>query len=138
MNLTVEFNNKEIGDFIEQRVNQFNTPFIGNTEKGEDFVIYLKDENEDIIAGITGYITRIKYVKANYAWVKESERDKGIGKKLFLKLEEFVKSQNGKVIQLCTLDFQAPDFYVKMGYSLAGILPKWMEGHDLLFYRKEL
>ena len=71
-------------------------------------------------------------------WVDESQRGKGLGRRLLTAVEEKGRLGGAKWAELNTFGFQAPGFYEKMGYRLLGSLEtavgKW--GH--YFYVKEL
>lgn len=103
----------------------------------QPFSLSIRDENSKIIAGVYG-LTFFDYARVEYTWVDEQYRKRGLGRKLFQKLEEYCRSKGCSIIQLDTLDFQSPSFYEKMGFEYIGTVSEWIHGHDCYFMRKML
>lgn len=81
----------------------------------------LRDENENIVGGITGTIFWYN-LHIDLLWVDESQRGKGYGKKLLDNIEEFASENNCTIIHLDTFSFQAPNFYQKNGYEVVSVI----------------
>jgi len=125
--------------FIENALIIFNEkigPFpSGEVPKPLNFVI--KDSEDKIIAGINALFYRfIAYV--DVLWVDESYRGKGLGKALYEKVEEEAQKLEAKIIHLETLEFQAKDFYIKLGFEVYGILEDFPPGHTKYSLKKKL
>ena len=71
-------------------------------------------------------------------WVDESQRGKGLGRRLLTAVEEKGRTQGAKLAELNTFGFQAPDFYEKMGYRLFGKLDAEVGEGAHYFYVKDL
>lgn len=101
------------------------------------YTIFIKRNDAKIIAGlygdIFGTICRIECL-----WVEEKRRHQGLGTKLFNELEKFAISKNCKILQLYTTEFQAKEFYEKIGFSIAAILENAFMGHSVYTMRKPL
>ena len=100
-----------------------------------------KDENSKIIGGLCGYIFKSQlgsWAHVDYAWVDESRRLQGLGTELFKRAEIFVRAKNCKTMQLFTWAYQAVGFYEKLGFECIGVIPRWIENYDAVFFRKEL
>lgn len=134
--LVDETNDENIKNIIKQGVLAFNQPYFGMQE-AKPFTIYIIDGNKSILGGLYGWHFD-KYIRVDMTWVDENYREKGFGKKIFQKLDEYAHLKRCKYIQLDTFDFQAKPFYEKMGFECMGTIPKWVEGHDCHFMRKTL
>ena len=71
-------------------------------------------------------------------FVDELYRGKGLGTLLVKHLEEEAKSLGLKLIHLDTFDFQAKDFYLKLGYEIFGVLDYCPKGHKRYYLKKLL
>jgi len=121
---------------ILQGLIDYNKPWFGHLKS---FCIFVQDENKIILAGINGVIDDKRLeILVWQVWVNETYRGQGIGKTLMGKLEEFAKSKDCTTIQLDTLQFQALDFYTKLGYQCFATVPHQMCGHDKYFMRKQV
>ncbi|WP_256597211.1 GNAT family N-acetyltransferase [Legionella hackeliae] len=58
------------------------------------------------MAALTGFY-REKYARVDLFWVQNEFRNQVLGRKLILKLEEFITTKGCRYIQLDTFDFQA-------------------------------
>jgi ribosomal protein S18 acetylase RimI-like enzyme len=82
----------------------------------EPYGFYVKD-GDKVLGGVQGYlIYGALYVQL--LWVAKKLRNQGYGKKLMSEAEKFAKEKNYNMITLETLDFQALDFYKKLGFKV--------------------
>ncbi|CEK11812.1 GNAT family N-acetyltransferase [Legionella hackeliae] len=123
-----------INAIIKKGIIDYNAPFFGSTPS-LPFTIYIKDFKSNVIAGLTGFY-REKHARVDLFWVQNEFRNQGLGRKLILKLEEFIKTKGCRYIQLDTFDFQARPFYEKLGFECIGTISKWVEDRDCHFMRK--
>jgi|GEM_PF-605413 len=96
-------------------------------------IVYRRDEN--IVAGAIAVIVH-DWAYVETVWVDDSLRGQGIGRKLMLAVESYAKQIGLNGIWLYTIDFQAPDFYRKLGYQQIGILPNRPQGHRASYFAK--
>lgn len=89
--------------------------------KKEAWGFLLRDENQDIIGGVGGYI-RHEWCYVQNLIVSKKFRKKGYGQILIRHAENFARTRNLLGIHLLTISFQAPDFYKKMGFIEYGRL----------------
>ena len=142
--IVTETSNPDVCTKILNGLEDFNVKFFKEKHESfnvELFIIYAKDDHSQIIGGINGYIFVSdigSWASVEYAWVDESSRRVGIGTKLFEKIESLAKMKNCNHIQLLTFDYQAVDFYKKLGFECVGIIPEWIENHDALYFRKKI
>lgn len=80
------------------------------------FSVVLKNEN-DLIFGIINAYTAFAEIYVEDLWVDSSYRRMGYGRKLLKELEDHFKGKGFNNINLCTNDFNAPEFYKKCGFT---------------------
>ena len=70
---------------------------------------------------------------------REGWRRKGVGTALLARAEAVAKESGCRYAYTDTMEYQAPDFYQKAGYKIAGELDDWdSHGHKKLFFIKGL
>lgn len=76
--------------------------------------------------------------EVRFLWVDEPSRHTGIGSRLLRAAEEEARSRGCYKMVLSTHSFQAPDFYLKHGYVVAGEFSEYPRGHRSIFLEKLL
>lgn len=110
------------------------------------FGIFIRDDKHSIRGGISGNIYRaaaFPFSQIEIFHLDESLRGTGLGKKIFLMAENFSKENGAHCVQLDTMDYQAPWFYKRMGYTSVfteyeaekTVDGKWVNGY---LFRKTL
>lgn len=89
-----------------------------------DLGVYLRDENGEVIAGLTGQ-THGNWLTIKYLWVSENLRGQNIGSCILRKAEETARTRGCKYVFLDTFSFQAPEFYKKYGYQEQFVLEEY-------------
>jgi GNAT superfamily N-acetyltransferase len=121
-------------NYIRNKIIEHNLKYI--TEY-EEYVLCLKDNCENIIGGIVASKDNER-MTINYLWVDDSARGNDYGSRLIKHIEEIAINKECAVVWLNTFGFQAPDFYIKMGYELFGILENCINGYNQYFFKKIL
>ena len=93
------------------------------------FVITAK-ENGAIVAGAQ-CASKWDWMQVILLWVKEEFSHKGLGTKLMREIEDEARGRGCLGIFLDTFEFQALEFYQKLGYKIFGQI----EDHPKGFYR---
>ncbi|WP_459209168.1 GNAT family N-acetyltransferase [Aquimarina rhabdastrellae] len=96
------------------------------------------NDKDDVIGGILGGIGCWNGLEIKILWVDEIYRGQGIGKMLIQHIEAEAKKLKATIAMLDTFDFQAKDFYLKQGYAIIGILDNFPQGHQRIYFSKEL
>ena len=122
--------------FLEEQINEYNFATTGIRD-ARLLVKLLRDSAGQIYAGFSGH-TWGGVAEVRFLWVEEARRQTGIGSDLLRAAEEEASSRGCKKIVLSTHSFQAPNFYFKRGYVVAGEISDYPLGHTQIFYEKVL
>ncbi len=100
--------------------------------------LILSIENDgEVIAGALGR-SAYSWMRVDVLWVKESLRGEGYGEALMQRIEDISRARGCRAIHLDTHDFQAPGFYLKLGYQVFAELPDYPEGEKHYYMKKSL
>lgn len=83
----------------------------------EPFAFFVRDDHGKIVAGCNGNIG-YDWVYVDQLWVAESFRGKGYGTALMQAAEELGKQKGCVSAAVNTMDWEAPEFYKKLGYRV--------------------
>lgn len=134
--LNVSTNSSAADDrILRNGVLEFNQKIIG--EIPSEYSVFAKNRGNEIIGGAKVYV-HSQSIYIDILWVAEEHRQKSIGTKILSKVENEALKRNIPCSTVDTFDFQAEDFYLKNGYLRIGVIPKFIEGHDRIFLKKEL
>ena len=92
---------------------------------------------EAVVGGCYGY-THWQWLFVSHLWVEERHRRHGLGSQLLEAIEEEGLQRGAVAVHLDTYDFQAPHFYLKLGYKVFGELDEYPAGHRRYFMFKKL
>ena len=120
---------------VRDGIISFNEPYTGS--KPETYSIYVKDHSDLIIGGAIVY-AHSNSIYVDVLWVNEGHRGKGIGGSLLQRVEAEAIQRGIKASTLDTFSFQAEGFYLKQGYQHLGTIKNYLEGHDRIYFRKQL
>ncbi|WP_137221347.1 GNAT family N-acetyltransferase [Shewanella sp. MEBiC00475] len=102
---------------------QFNVEHLGD-KTTEPLTIVARNDKGEIIGDVAGRTIYNNFL-INVVWVDDLYRGKGLGQEL-MKIAEVEAIKHGCLItQLDTLDFQAPQFHPKVGFTIIGTVPKF-------------
>lgn len=112
--------------------NQAKTGLIG-TEK---LAILIKDDLGATQGGLYANISG-QWLFVDLLVVPEAARGQGLGTKLINMAQELARKKGCQGIWLDTFSFQAPDFYLRLGFSIFGELKDYpVVGYNRFFMRK--
>jgi len=97
----------------------------------------VKDENGEILGGLYGRMI-FRWMFIELLSVPEQGRGQGIGSKLMAQAEALAREKNCYGLWLDTFDFQAPEFYRKLGFSQFGEIVDYPPGHKRHYFQKRL
>lgn len=122
--------------YLEDRIYEHNSSVTGITD-GEWLAIFVRDEQERIVAGICGN-TWGGCCEIRQLWVEEPRRKQGLGTRLLQAAEQEASRRGCAQILLMTFSFQAPAFYAKHGFEALAAVEDHPRGHRNLLMRKYL
>lgn len=122
-------------DALEQHLYAFNAERTGYADgAGLAFVAEAYGEPIGAVAGHTwGGVCELKQV-----WVAESWRGRGVGRELMQAAIAEAKARGCADVFLATYDFQAPDFYKRLGFAEVARLADKPRGHTEFVMRLSL
>lgn len=88
--------------------------------------VLLRDENHQVVGGALGW-TKRGWLEINVVWVHEQLRGQGYGTQLMQAAEQEALARGCLQVYLSTFDFQAPEFYRKLGYEEIGQLEGYQD-----------
>jgi GNAT superfamily N-acetyltransferase len=91
----------------------------------------------ELIAGLPGE-TFWRWLHISILWVHEHHRQKDLGQQIIAPAESEAMKRGCRHAHGDTLDFQAPEFYRQLGYTVWGVLDDLPPGHQRIFLRKDL
>ena len=122
--------------YLEDRLYEFNSG-VTRIEDGRSLAIFVRGEQERIIAGISGH-TWGGCCEIRQFWVEEKLRGQGLGTRLLRTAEEEARRRRCRQIVLTTHSFQAPEFYERRGFQVIAAVDDYPQGHRHLLLRKKL
>ncbi|QMT61719.1 GNAT family N-acetyltransferase [Legionella sp. PC997] len=128
--------NKTVGNILYSNLKRFNELIIGAYET-KPFCIYATNNENEVIGGVKGDIFG-QLCRIFTMWIHENYRGKKLGTKIFGELEKLAIDNNCNIIQVDTTEFQAKEFYEKMGFSVFATLPDNFIGYKSFILRKKL
>lgn len=108
-----------------------------NLPPGKPFAFFIKDKKQEIKGGCSGYI----YYGCFYVdllWVEESLRGKCYGTQLMKKAENLAQENGCHFIAANTMDFEALDFYKKLGFEVEFQRTGFDNHSSMYFLKKDL
>ncbi|WP_340560852.1 GNAT family N-acetyltransferase [Streptomyces sp. GSL17-111] len=93
---------------------------------------------EEFAGGLVGHVWA-RWLHIDYLWVAERHRGTGLGGELVGRAERLARDEHGcRFSRVETWDFQAPEFYRKVGYTLVSELPDYPPGVTDHLFTKSL
>jgi ribosomal protein S18 acetylase RimI-like enzyme len=123
-------------DFLEDQINAYNIGVTGIVD-WYPLAIFVRDERGQIAAGINGGMWG-GYLEIKNLWVREDLRGQGLGRRLLQAAEAQARARGCDQVLLDTHDFQAPEFYKKLGYSVFGTFAGIGGRYNRYYFSKKL
>lgn len=102
----------------------------------ESFAFFMRDEQNQIVGGCNG-ILYYGCLYIDQLWIDEQYRGQDYGTKLVHTAEEFAKSKGCLFSTLETMDWEALDFYKKLGYQQTAEQHGYFKDTVMYFLRKD-
>ena len=105
--------------------------------QSELLALLVRNDQGEILGGLYGRFF-YQWLFIELLSVPEEARGEGMGSKLMGMAEDLARKKECLGIWLDTFDFQAPEFYKKLGYSELGQIVDYPPGHKRFFFQKRL
>ncbi|MHC8406739.1 MULTISPECIES: GNAT family N-acetyltransferase [unclassified Pseudomonas] len=105
--------------------------------KSELLALLVRDDNDVILGGLYGRFF-YQWLFIELLSVPDEARGQGMGSRLMKMAEDLAREKGCVGIWLDTFDFQAPEFYKKLGFSEVGQIADYPPGHRRFFLQKRL
>jgi len=122
--------------FIWNQLNLYNLQF-NEPDHHTLLKVFARQTYGELIAGLLGE-TYWRWLHINILWVHEHHRHKGLGQQLMARVESEAIKRGCIHADVDTLDFQAPEFYRRLGFTVWGVLDDLPPGYQRIFLRKDL
>lgn len=97
--------------------------------------LVIRDDSGSIVAGLKA-MTGWDWLYVDVLWVHEKRRRTGLGTQLLEKAEREAAERGCIGSCLTSYSFQAPEFYVRLGYSAFGQIDDYPVGCKMFFMSK--
>jgi len=121
---------------LEDRIYEFNVQATGISD-GKLVALFLRDNNGAAVGGIYGW-TWGATCFVRYLYVPAHLRNQGHGAGLMRTLEAEARARGCRQIVLETHEFQAPDFYRRLGFEISGCVEGYPRDHRCFTMVKRL
>ncbi len=129
-----ETNQNEFLSVLDQGITQSTQNVIGAARVPLNFIL---SDNGITIGGMKArYVGQHFFV--SWLYVDSKFQKQGWGRKIMLAGENRAKQIGCKKVFVDTMVFQAPDFYVGLGYKECARIKDFYEGYDRIFFVKDL
>lgn len=122
---------------IEDGLNQFNDDHVGYGDR-QPLAVYVRDQDSGEFVG--GAVGRSSFglLFLDLLFLPKTVRGKGMGAQILQRFEEEGRRRGCKSAVVYTISFQAPEFYVRHGWTLFGMIPCDPPGTSRVFLSKAL
>lgn len=124
-------------DAIRTGLTAFNSRHIGMRDREHLSVLIREREGDAPLGGLWGETGR-GWLTIEFLYVPEDRRAVGLGTRLIRLAEQTARERGCIGAKVETWDFQAPDFYRKLGYRVFGELDDCPAGHRLYVLARRL
>jgi GNAT superfamily N-acetyltransferase len=101
--------------------------------------LYAQDAAGTVIGGVIGRTNAIpEWLEITIVWVDATYRGHGLGRHLVHLAEAEATRRGCRHARVNTAQFQAPDFYTKLGYTCYGKLENCPQGQTISYFHKVL
>ncbi|MEH0634261.1 MULTISPECIES: GNAT family N-acetyltransferase [Streptomyces] len=97
-------------------------------ERESPLQVWALDDSGEVAGGLVGH-TWATWLHVTYLWVDERHRGEGLGSRLMATAERMASRDRAcRSARLETWDFQAPEFYKRLGYEVVCVIPDYPPG----------
>ena len=101
-------------------------------------LVVLAEEDHAVIGGLLAE-TQFAWLKISIMAVHPGFRARGVGAALLAEAERLAGTRGCRHVYVDTMEYQAPHFYLRQGFRIAGEIANWdSRGHAKYYLTKEL
>ena len=120
--------------WVDQQLVSYNKRHAGRYDF-KPLNLVIRDASGSVIAGLKAF-TGWDWLYVDVLWVHEKRRRIGLGAQLLEKAEREAAERGCIGSCLTTYSFQAPEFYIHLGYSAFGQIDNYPVGSTMFFMSK--
>lgn len=124
-------------ELIADGLDQFNLEAVGHADRRTLAVLATDPASGEVVGGLSGR-TSLGLLFIDLFYLPAAQRSNGLGSQMLAAAEEEARRRGCRSAVLYTISFQAPDFYVKHGWTVFGQVPCDPPGTSRIFLRKDL
>jgi GNAT superfamily N-acetyltransferase len=121
---------------LRDALSEFNIRTTGY-KQWQELAIFVRADDGGLEAGISALVWG-GCCEVDLLWVAEDSRGQGLGRRLLQRIEDEARALGCRKLILTTYSFQAPAFYEKLGFRVAGRIDDHPRGHAYLLLEKGL
>jgi GNAT superfamily N-acetyltransferase len=99
--------------------------------------VFIEDRDGQLVGGLLGELFW-GWLDIRILWIDPSHRRKGLGRKLVSMAEREARKHGVDRAMLSTAEFQAPEFYKRLGYEIFAVLDDTPPGSRVYHMKKQL
>lgn len=122
-------------DALEDRLYEFNAARTGYSDAAQ--LAFLAEVDGELVGAVAGFSWG-GTCELRQVWVDKAHRGRGLGRQLMDKAIEEARKRGCAHVFLATYDFQAPEFYAKLGFRPVAEIPGKPLGHTDIVMRLTL
>ena len=103
----------------------------------KEVAVYLRDEGGHIVGGLSGADWGGNF-HIRLLWIHEDFRGEGYGARLVHAAQQEAVARGCRQVTVSTFSYQAPEFYVRLGFEQYAVLDDFPVGHSKHYFRKRL
>lgn len=134
--IAVEPYSVEASSPVNDGLAEFNRSVVGPFDFEPLLVVARNDAGVIVGGGIGGVF--LSWLTVQVLWVEEAVRRKGVGSQLLRALEAEGIRLGATRAMVDTMEYQAPGFYQRHGYTEFGRVRKFVRDWDRIYYERQL
>lgn len=125
-------------ELLRLGIDENNILVTGESTGNQDITFFIRNSDNEIIGGIRGTYNISGWLSINALWVDKNYRNQGYATLLMQSIENEAEEKGCKNSYLNTISFQAPEFYMKLGYKKFAELENFHHEYNRIFLKKQL